>query len=807
MKWLLLLILFFPSKIFAEVLSINQFSGLNTDDSPLTLLNGQTPDSENVITDDGPGLYGRKGFVIHSTESCSNLWSFPKSDGTRYLITLSGNTLKATTGTTFNISISTVDTNVTTVATPLGDRWYFANTTDGLKYWDGSSVYVASTAMKVNQLVTFKGRLAASGLSASPRTIFLSKYLDGTNFTAPVNPADTDAAEIVISGNLDEKIQSLYATFQDKLVWHTPTSFGSIYGTRRSNFINRTHSDSIGISGSESVRDCDGKLRWLGQGRKVYEFDGSNFYPITTNVDNLFSSISQGDSASRTNLQTTQSDWNVGTFDNTIYVDTETVAGSIQATFPDGFSELRDGTNGTKNVWTEYQSGTITGSVNTTGETLNIVCAGSQLGIQSVRTTSLLGDFSAGTTYHFNINSIPVDSGSLSRLYFTIRPTLPTPPGSFHGSAALTFAVLSTTTGRGYINLLSITGQSGPTAMTTDFVIPAIVDVYFSSTNYNIIIDGVSKLSGTHTATTGRQYVGIGYQKGNSGSGTAVIDNFGIAPQTFTYTSQSISIGTAITRWSAATINDSVSTDGATITYGFGSSASPSITSYSSIVSGGIPSVSTAAYAKFVATFTVTNSTAEARLDDFATNWQEGSNIRLASAYYNQRYWLGVSISSTSNNRVLVYDKASQWQRYSGINPTSMVIHGSVLYFGNTTGIFEAESGYSDNGISINSYYKTSDRAPLGVDYWSKLLKLYMTTENSGSTLSTSYYVNGINTAYSLSDYVMSTSNGHQNFKLPFSVSEIQIAKMVGIKWTVTGTSFWRIINANVYFDPIPLSD
>lgn len=807
MKWFLFLTLFLPIQVFAEVLSINQFSGLNTDDSPLTLLNGQTPDSENVVTDDGPGIHGREGFVLYSTESSRGLWSFPKSDGTKYLITLSGNNLKATVGSTFNIFIATVSDTATTVATPLGDRWYFANTVDGLKYWDGSSVFVASTAMKVSQLVTFKGRLAASGLSTSPRVIFLSKYLDGTNFTAPTNPADTDAAQITISGNLDEKVQALYATFQDKLVWFTPTSFGSIYGTRRSNFIQRTYSDFVGIAGPESVRDCDGKLRWLGQGRKVYEFDGATFYPITTNVDNLFSMISQGDSASRTNLQTTQSDWNAGTFDNTIYVDTETFAGSIQATFPDGFSELRDGTNGTKNVWTEYQSGTITGSVNTTGETLNIVCAGSQLGIQSIRTTNQLGNFSQGTTYHFNINSIPVDTSYLSRVYFTLRPTLPTSPASFHASAALTFAVLSTTTGRGYIDLLSITGRSGAGGMTTDFAIPAVIDVIFSSTNYDIKVDNVSKLSGTHSATTGPQYAGIGYQKGNAGSGTAVIDNFGVAPQTFTYTSQIISVGTAISRWAAVTINDSVSTNGASITYGFGSSASPSITSYNSIVSGGIPTVSTAVYAGFVATFTVTNSTAQARLDDFATNWLEGSNIALASTYYNQRYWLGVAISSTANNRVLVYDKATQWQRYSGINPAAMTIYGSLLYFGNSTGIFEAENGYSDNGTSITSYYKTSDRALSGVDYWSKLSKLYMTTENSGSTLSTNYYVNGTDTAYTMGDYVMSTLSGHQNFKLPFSTSEVQTAKILGVKWTIAGTSFWRIINANVYFDPIPLSD
>ncbi len=57
MRWIASLLLFLSSglPLNAEVLAINQFSGLNTDDSPLQLAEGQTPDSENVVTDDGPG--------------------------------------------------------------------------------------------------------------------------------------------------------------------------------------------------------------------------------------------------------------------------------------------------------------------------------------------------------------------------------------------------------------------------------------------------------------------------------------------------------------------------------------------------------------------------------------------------------------------------------------------------------------------------------------------------------------------------------------------------------------------------------
>lgn len=811
--------LLFPSVLLGAVTSINSFGGLNTKDSPMTLI-GQSPDSENVVTDDGNGLTGRKGFVTSSTEPSSALWTFPMSNGTRYLITRSSNTLKATTGTSFTVTVSTVANGVETVGTPLGDKWYFANTTDGLKYWDGSSVVLASAAMKVDKLVTFKGRLAAAGKSGSLRVIYLSKYLDGTSFTPPVDAAETDAAQLTISGNLDDKIAALYATYQDKLVWFTQASFGSVYGTRRSNFTMRTHSDTVGISDAHSIQDCDGRLRWLGQGRKIYEFDGSTFRVISEEIDSVMSTIAQGDYATRVFTQTSQSDFSAGTSTPSVYVDTQSAPGYIYLSFPEGFSSFNNGSNGKKALWTPYDSGSLDGTQSVNTEEKAIGGDSSQLffrhggnssGYVNIRITEKIPDFKQGTTYHYRLSQMPVDATEGEAFSFVLTPSLvASPTNPVDSSYLFKASVYSTSTGIGYFNYIDIDGISGGSS-TSSFSIPADIDIYLSTTTYAISANNSVLTSGTHTGTTGTQYLYMGYTKGTLGTGQVYIGNFWIVPQTATYYSQ-IGNTLSMNSWGyfIATKLDSTNGYGGSHSF-YVRSATESFTvlsttpTWTAVTSGAIPSISTGSYFQIRDDMTLTSATGVSSLvalADVTQNYFQGSSIKTASVYTGQRYWLSVSISSTGNNTVLVYDKRGQWQKYTGIHAASLISHYSKPYFGNSNGIYEAETGYSDNGSEITSYYKTGDIILNGLDRWTKLSKIYATMENSGATLSTDYYVNGIDTVYSLGDYLMSTTSGHQNAKLPFSMTEVQMAKTLGIKFTVTGSSFWRLINANIYHIP-----
>lgn len=1048
----------------AETQPINQFSGLNTDDSPLTLSNGQTPDSENVITDDGPGLQGRKGFVAFATQAPVGLWEFPKSDGTRYLIVNTGTRLLADTGGgTFQTLISTVPNDRTVAASVLGDRFYFADTLNGLKYWDATSVFIASATMKVDKLCTWKGRLVAAGIVASQRVIFLSKYLDGTNWTAPVNPSDDDAAQITVAGALDENIQALFASFKDILVWFKKNSFGGIYGSRRSNFSQRTFSDYVGVSSVETIRDCDGLLRWLGNNRKVWEFDGATFNKISEDIDNIFATVSQGDSSAKSNTQTTEAqfeagtqspsgfadtvttpgnltpktttffdtglaDFSAGTFDPTdslqiylngsdyrlsnhsyahtettsadfgsgsfdmpFYADTATVSGTLETTFPEPFNTARDGTSGTKSVWT-----TVRGASGWSPETMSTRIISNKLswvetsaGISDyIYTNSKLSPMTQSTTVYFDMVSFSNSSGNSIFPEFYLADSQAGSRSGIFGAA--TWWRLAFIGGQfsGFSNSCGLSSGSGGS-----FSYPATIAVNITPTNYTVSANGTLVFTGTHSCGTPGMYAYMGFQNNNFGGGTTTvsIDNFTVQPQTFTYTSPAfdtavsrplwgtftatssglttptykslvsddnvsydaastvtsgsnlgsaskryykiqaifnhtaatgsasltalqdwstlgyttgtftsrtfytglasplwgvlaisstvvnpavintytqssndgsswdarvaatngiqitsarksylryqielkptsytagtdvsdvtltakstgtwtsaaLSIGSAITAWGplGATFNNG----SGNITIQFSTSTNGvTFSSWTVVPNNTIPVVSTAPFAAVRVIFDLDVATDTPNIDDITINWTEGSTVRAASAYSNQRYWLAVAIGATTNNRVLIFDKKRQWQRYNGINMDACTLYNSKLYFGNSTGIYNAENGYSDNSAAIASYYRTTTIAPNKLDLNTNFDYLYMTTDPSDSTLATSFQINGIPTDYSMGSFQMNSTTGFQNFKLPFGASEVQTGKNISFKWSVSGTSFWRISNGTLYHQPLALPE
>ncbi len=228
-----------------------------------------------------------------------------------------------------------------------------------------------------------------------------------------------------------------------------------------------------------------------------------------------------------------------------------------------------------------------------------------------------------------------------------------------------------------------------------------------------------------------------------------------------------------------------------------------SFTSSQTITDGAIPALSTAAYMFTSGTFAITAATQVPTLQSVTLNWTTGNTLRVASSYINQRYWLGVSISSTSNNAVIVYDRNREFQLYSGINAVAMGIYNSNLYFSNATGIFQGDTGTSDNGTAIASYYRTPAYFPSeDVDKASTMNLLRVTTENSAETLTTSFRINGIETDYSMGSRAMDVTSGFQNFALPFTSSEVRIGRYISCRFGVTGTTDWRVLSANLYGVP-----
>jgi len=803
----------------AEVINIAKFGGINTDESPLALQNGQSPDSENVLTDNGVGLQPREGFVQFSTEPSRGLWSFGKTDGTRYLIAVSSGHLKATTGSNFTIQIATVSTTVATRGVTLGNTFYFMNTVDGLKAWDGTATTTVDPTKKGIAIAAYKGRLVIGGVTGSERTIYLSRYLNGQDFTLPSTEDDTAPAQIVAAGALDEGISGFYGTFLDRLMIFKPNSTQSLSGSRRSNFSLRTISDSVGLTDGESVRDCDGKLRWLSRGRKIYEFDGASFYKISEDVDEMFADIEQGDSASRENTQTTQSDFSSGSINFPNSLSVSYLPGSVLMPFPDNFSTYRKVGGTDPQIWAEFLSANSTAYLSSGGlrlQATNFSTATIQTNEIAISTTAI----ASGVTVQFLLRDIGTSVFFERQLLHFVISTMTvseikskcygTPTSCATDDSVWFYRWTSTSSLTAKLNLgrnFKVGDEPVYTAATT--VLPATYTFVLNATNYIFKINNSVNKSGAHSFSNVSPFYLSFWLKDNDSTDPsteyAVIDNVRIDASTSVFTSNVIDAGDAISSWGPTVISET--NQEGVISYQINSSSQSVLSlfnpsSWTSLTNGVAPSIGVNRYLAYRAIFYSTNATTSASLDSLSVNWNEGSVLKTVSAYSNQRYWLGVSVSSTVNNKVFVYDKKNQWQRFSGINADAMTIYNSNLYFGNPYGIFQAEIGTTDNGSAISAYYKTKPLAGTSLDLGNTYSKLRMTTERSDDTLGTSFRIDGDDTDYSLGSYQMNQNPGIQNFKLPFSSGEVQSGRYIDFKWSVSGTTFWRILNGNLYFDP-----
>lgn len=884
--WGIILLLALAGALRAETIVYQKFGGLNVDDSPLTV-EGKSPDSENVITDVGPSLTGRYGFVSFSTSTCpGGLWEFPNSNGTRYLVCGDTGILKATTGGgTFNITVSTIASGVSTVGSVLGNAFYFANTTDGLKSWDGTTTSVANATMKVSMLVTHKGCLWAAGMASAPRTIYKSAFGNGANWTLATDPVVTDPAQFVIGGAVDEPLTAIYASFQDKLMWFKSHSFGGILGSDRNDFNVRTYSDRVGTAYAESVKDCDGTLRWLGGSRTVWEFTGSALVKISRGIEDILSGVVQGDANARAYEITSKTDFDAGT-----------IAGLSTAISPGDIMLSSFTLTGVDTSSVDFASGTLT---NVTTSTVN-----GALYLISTATSLFDNSFESGTgwTGDYTLESDLGVDGSLAAYVAAFAETVgltisvydystgnttvldsftPASPIGWTQRAASSMSAFS---GRTCKLILTASGDSLtrnitsvpffcsggtvgfyyrlPQANDSDLYLDLVYGTIrstvtsgqFTSRTFDVGIDsaganfawtptGANWTANSHTInaytqssadgvtwdstvtwSTGsaptsafNRYIRykIDISTASAGTGMPYVSDVSLSaiarPSTGSYVSTSFSLGTpsgfgvfvADGANNGGSLSYTLYTDtDSTKTIVNGVPVAGSYLSSQTVTSETIPTVSTGAYAFFGSTFVITAATQNPTLSSLILNWTEGSTLKTAAAYTNQRYWLGCAINSTTNNRVLVYDRNKEWQRYSGINATSMTPYNGNLYFSNTSGVFQGETGYTDNGAAISSYYQTHTLAPASSHLVSNFNDLMMTMDNSPTTLSTTYQVNGVSTDYNLVDYAMNTQSGIQDIRFPFPFSQVQQGKNVSFKWAVSGTSFWRILGATFDFTP-----
>ena len=807
MVWILMLPLLFllPTNLRSDSLKIgSQFRGLATDVDRLLLNEGFTHDSENVQTDTNLGLNPRKGFISFSTETADQMWVFNPSNANSYLVIRNGRDLKATLGgSNFTVFIGTVDENVQTAAVQFGDLFYYTNTTDGLKRWNETSVTIVSATINATQLVAWQGRLVATGVSTNRRIIYLSRYLNGDDWNLKIDSTDADPAQLQIGSNLDDTILCLFSSFNDYLMWFMAGSFGGVSGTRNCNFRQRVFSNEIGCSYPDSIKDCDGKLRWIANNRRTFEFDGESLKKISEGNDTLFGTVAQGDLVARSVEQTTAEHWGAGT--TQIGLDTTTVSGNIifsRREFPDDSFEDGDLTN--NNPEWSVASGSW-GIVN--GNLQNV-------GSNSGRITALPSNQAplslVNATWYFE-NRLTFNSAFSSnyiRYWF------------FNGALANEGYFIEISTVSGDIRNRLIRRQSGIETVLISSSVPFSTYSTSISSSVKVIRNSDGKfelyrssniLLGEATDTTFTSPSGVLHIDHLLDTNQLSISSFSTQSQnryTARFQSQAISISSDITSWRTFNAGDTL--NNGVITYTVYSDTDTTIdtnipttyTASQTVTNAQTMTLSTGTFAVVVATFSRTLSTNTPTLHDFTINWNQGTATPAPSVWFLNRWWLGVQISSTSNNKCLIYDRNNDWQRYS-IAANAMIVHDSRLLFSNSVGLWQAETGTTDNGQSIPSYFHTKIYTMKGLDYLNTFRSLYLTSIYSNETLNTTYFVDGVNSELTLPTYNMSTiGSGYQNFKIPFRTTDLLQGKYISFKFAVTGTSNWRLLGGNFYYTP-----
>lgn len=792
-----------------EVFTVPQPRGLNTDDNPIFLNKGQfmqTPDAQNVVTDETVGIKPRAGFTNFSTQTGSDMWVFYHSTkNNTYNIIQSSNRIIAASngGINFNIGAGTVNPNVTTVASQLGDRLYFMNTSDGLSYWNTDNEVRVSTNVNGNLLATHKGRLWAGGIVGDERTIYVSEFLNGSNFTLAVDPTDTSPARIQVQGREDDSLQVLYGSYFDKLIWFKNNSFGGITGNRRGNFETRAYSETVGTQARESVQNCDGFLRWLGRDKKVYEYNGAKYYPITTDIDTLMDTVVQGNADKFSHTYTSEQDFAVGIFGQRISstMSSGDLVWVAVTTVTDTFSDSNFSSNPS---WTTCQ-GSFT------------IDSNNSLTLYTPYNRSILATNSSINVGTWTFRSFGLRYPSESIYYFMGNEQC--------GSNGYAIRIGDQITGKE----VQLARYPGPTVLISSVVAFSILDGGFSnrvafeisrseSGVFRLSRNGFAVFMGSATDTTysDSSFITINVSDDSRWGLTEVSFAKGeidFNNSTYTFTPINVGrIGTDVEAWGVFEVN---AENGGNIGYRVFTDSWSNINAFNNgdwdranyaapnqiVPLSGYLGSADSQYIIIRATFSREFSSNTVTLHDITWNWNKGSPLRAASSYRNNNYWLGVAISSDKNNRVLVYDKNRDWHRYTGINMDASILWDSKRYFINGAGTFLAESGKTDNGTSINAYYRTPDFTFGNLNNRKTFIDLYMTTTNNAGTLETDYYVDGVNTAFALNDYTMNSESGLQDFRLPFPMTQLVQGKTLSLLWTVNGTSDWSLLSGTVYFD------
>ncbi len=800
----LFIALFFPAVSFADTIHLQDLSGgMQSYPSPNKIADNAASYIQNFYTDIQPMGVERNGSLVldsnlgSTSKPVNGLWRFLDRSGGEWLIEYSSRTYyKHLIGST-PVAFGPVATSTNTprAAVNLG-KIMFVNGVDPAWTFDGITTATVSGAPLGNLISPWRTRFVIANSTDAQSTIRFSADGDATSWT--LGGLATDPFSIQIGGANDGQAIKCLGNYGDFLIPQRKYDTWAISGFDQSDVQNRQISSEVGCIEVGSAREFDGSYVFL-SARGMEEMQGTVIKLVSEPIRNLIDPLIRNTNNLRTNTQTTQADFGLGLSSSTVYVDTITNGGNVSLAFPDTFDSFRDGTNGTKDIWSKHS---YPGSP-------DIVALNGKLSIQSIShsnyvnwvTSNLLNNYAGGTTFYLEISSIPRVNGNPEFQISLSNITSDTAQGM---SDFLVFIFGNNQNGKTYLASVYKRYGAGSIDVLYDnsiaastISVPCSINIFISTSNYIVTGNGQILLSSTHALTNAPCYASIIYDHNSSAGaddrGTATFDYFGVAPETGTFTTQAFPVGSLITGWGPSTISD-VKTGSGTITYEFGSTGTANtslITNWASIANSGVPSPATNAYAAYRATMKQFIASDTVKLGELLTTWNEGTVPVLVSNNYDRRYWLSMTTTTSSSpqlDTILVYQRNRTWTLFKGINAASLAIWRDKLHFGDSASsgnVYQFDVGNNDNGSDINSYitFKSYDMSTLTQDKDFRLAHLsFFGNYGFSGTFGLGYAVDQTTTTYSLGTATMNDGTGQVlekfNFKLdgtaPIQGREIQ---------------------------------
>lgn len=327
-------LLFLVASCFAQEKSIylQTFQGLNDAVPAATIGQNQAQDLLNVeASRAGNSLVKRAGF---SQEATMSVTTAPIS-GSFQFTTDSGNFIRVVCNDT-NCAQSTnfsTFSNFLTTATATTKRWSFVSvdgdlygandSRDKILKYDGVTSSHPVNIPRGSILELTEERMIVANTSASPGRVHYSKAGDFIQFDTASLTTDPWFDDLGSPGEGITALkyyQGILYVYKSRSI--TACELGDQYTTRCEVIV-----DSIGADNNTSfVSTVDG-LYFKGSDKNFYKIVGREITQISQAIPTLIQSQSSG--KNRSNLQTTQDDWNAGTQDPSGSWDTTRVFGSV----------------------------------------------------------------------------------------------------------------------------------------------------------------------------------------------------------------------------------------------------------------------------------------------------------------------------------------------------------------------------------------------------------------------------------------------------------------------------------------------